>query len=45
LPDPVRTAQTAITGTRAAIMVSRGPGRTKDAPAAMTRLASRITCW
>jgi hypothetical protein len=35
LPEPVRTAQMATTGTVASSIVSSGPRRTNDAPAAM----------
>ena len=42
-PHPVRTAQTATTGTRASSIVSCGPRRTKFAPAARTSLALCIT--
>ena len=41
---PVRTAETAITGTRAAIWVAWGPSNSKSAPAAITREATCRTC-
>jgi hypothetical protein len=43
LPEPVRTAQTATTGTVAVSIVSRGPSSWKFAPAASTSLALCIT--
>jgi hypothetical protein len=43
LPQPVRTAETAITGTRAASMVRRGPSSRKSAPAASAREPACIT--
>ena len=43
LPQPVRTADTAITGTPAAIMVRCGPSSMKSAPAASAREARCIT--
>jgi hypothetical protein len=42
-PQPVRTAETAITGTRAGSMVRPGPSSTKSAPAASAREARCIT--
>jgi hypothetical protein len=43
LPQPVRTAETAITGTWAVSMVCRGPSSSKLAPAASAREARCIT--
>lgn len=43
LPQPVRTAQTATTGTEAVSIVASGPSSVKLAPAAMTSLALCIT--
>src|SRR5581483_507612 len=43
-PQPVRTADTAITGTSAASIVRCAPSSTKSAPAASTREARCITC-
>ena len=43
LPQPVRTAHTAITGTPVSSMVRRGPSRMKSAPAASAREARCIT--
>ncbi len=43
LPQPVRTAQTETTGFSLLTMVSLGPSRTKDAPAACTWLALCMT--
>ena len=45
LPEPVRTAQTATTGTVAFSIVSFGPSSSKFAPAASTSLAMCITYW
>ncbi len=43
LPHPVRTAEIAMTGTRAVSMVRRGPSSSKSAPAASARDARAIT--
>ena len=43
LPAPVRTAQTATTGTVASSIVSFGPSSSKFAPVASTRLAMCMT--
>ncbi len=43
LPEPVRTAHTATTGTFASSMVAPGPSRTKFAPFDMTWLALCMT--
>jgi len=42
-PAPVRTAQTETTGTRARIMLARGPISRKPAPAARTTEALCMT--
>ena len=42
-PQPVRTAETATTGTRASSIVRRGPRSVKSAPVASTREASAMT--
>jgi hypothetical protein len=45
-PQPVRTAETAITGRRDASIVRRGPGSVKWAPAASAREARCIaSAW
>ena len=44
LPQPVRTAVIAITGTDAVSMVRFGPSNVKSAPAASAREATCITC-
>ena len=44
LPQPVRTADTAITGTLARSIVRSGPSSVKSAPAARAREATCITC-
>ena len=43
-PHPVRTADTATTGTRASSAVRFGPRSVKSAPAASAREARCITC-
>ncbi len=43
MPDPVRTAHTAITGRLDSSIVCRGPRSMKLAPAARLRLARCIT--
>ena len=45
LPEPVRTAQTAMTGFVDLTWVSLGPRREKEAPAAFTRALMLMTCW
>ena len=45
LPQPVRTAPTAMTGFELFSIVSFGPRSTKFAPAACTIAATVITCW
>ena len=42
LPQPVRTAETATTGTAARSIVRSGPSRRKSAPVASARDATRI---
>jgi hypothetical protein len=42
-PQPVRTAETAMTGTRAGSQVRSGPSRTKSAPAESAREARCMT--
>jgi len=45
LPQPVRTAQTLMTGLVLFSSVRRSPSIVKSAPAALTIEARLITCW